>query len=481
MLRKGIISFSVLIVLLSIVFMPRSGGPALPVVSIGFAGTAQAAAADLVCDGQDDYIQWQQAVDQLSNGGQIVDLCGVTYDFTGGYVTVSNDNIEIVGTGNATYFDTDGADAIAWHDGGHSNVIFRDFGTDGQVIRDNDNNCYAQNLFVGASFVFEPSGGGSLDDAYDLGSSVEVDDTDVVWDLDGADFYINEAGSTRHKWDDGGIYYQTSDGAVMVAGASSTLAGYPSFAVWNCSASHDAGSQTYGGYALSAFRVFQQEYTDFTSGTPYIDSYASQFTSTIDSNFSGSSGTAFLPIRAAGIYGGSEIKGSVTSSGSLDRSSLGLYFSAKVSGTVATTGSVEDDCDGINVTAYNQLTSVSGTYDATTRGIWASASGKTLGDQIAIGVYGTASGADDNYACIFTRGTADTVSVAVIEQSNSVGLGAVLELIQADEDQPYVLFNGYSETPPSGPHTGSLNYYWNKRVIVEIDGVDYWLYLKVKS
>lgn len=121
-------------------------------------GVAQAFTADYIADGVDDWVQWQAAVDSLpAGGGKIQDICGTIYDFTNGNVTITNDNIVIQGLGNATYFRTNST-ALAWSDGGYNNILFKDFGTTGNVTRDNSNDSYAQNIWVRNDYFFEPAG-----------------------------------------------------------------------------------------------------------------------------------------------------------------------------------------------------------------------------------------------------------------------------------------------------------------------------------
>lgn len=149
-------------------------GAALPTITIAAAQTPEASTADYVVDGIDDDVQWQQAVDALiSTGGKIEDLCGITYSFST-TVILPRDSITIEGAGSASYFENDGATAL-FSAGAHSNVLFKDFRTDGgNVTRDNTKDSYAQNVWIGSDYVFEGptglagggGGGGSIQHAF---------------------------------------------------------------------------------------------------------------------------------------------------------------------------------------------------------------------------------------------------------------------------------------------------------------------------
>lgn len=124
-----------------------------------------AQSVDLLCDGTADYVQWQSAADSLANGGKLVDLCGTSYNFGNDTVTMTHDNITIEGAGGSTYFYNDGA-TLLFSDGGYDNILFKDFRTDGgNVTRDNSNDSYCQNVWIGTEYTFEgpegTGGGGS--------------------------------------------------------------------------------------------------------------------------------------------------------------------------------------------------------------------------------------------------------------------------------------------------------------------------------
>ena len=122
------------------------------VLSFAMVDTAEAYVADYICDGTDDYVQWQAAVNALTDGGQIDDLCGTTYDFSGGTVTMPRGDIVIRGRGNATFFSAAGNNShVVWSDGGNSEVIFECFGTDGNLTVSSGScieNCWVAGTFV---------------------------------------------------------------------------------------------------------------------------------------------------------------------------------------------------------------------------------------------------------------------------------------------------------------------------------------------
>jgi len=87
------------------------GGNGIPRVIIGNQVSAQE--ADYLCDGENDHIQLQLALDALpSTGGMIYVLAG-NYTFGDSEtVTRAIDNVSIVGIGGATSFEGDGSTAI---------------------------------------------------------------------------------------------------------------------------------------------------------------------------------------------------------------------------------------------------------------------------------------------------------------------------------------------------------------------------------
>jgi len=107
--------------------------------------------ADYTCDGTDDNIQIQQAMDALpATGGKIVILAG-NYSFSA-IVSRAIDNITIQGTGMATYFARDGGSPL-FSAGVQSNWVFRDFSTDaGGIIYLTSTNYILENINIGTTY-----------------------------------------------------------------------------------------------------------------------------------------------------------------------------------------------------------------------------------------------------------------------------------------------------------------------------------------
>ena len=78
---------------------------------IGMQGTAYAYTADYECDGINDHIEVQAAVDALPAGGGRVVLLAGNYNF-GAAVTRAIGNITIEGTGPGTYIARDGINDV---------------------------------------------------------------------------------------------------------------------------------------------------------------------------------------------------------------------------------------------------------------------------------------------------------------------------------------------------------------------------------
>lgn len=134
--RKWTISFIALIAVIGISGLQFDVVPKDSTQTIGQGtvvlkiGTAEASAiVDYTCDGTDDNIQFQGALDALpANGGTIEILAG-NYDFTNGTtVTRALDNVTIIGTGRGTYITCDGVTAI--FTAGGNNWTIKDLRTD---------------------------------------------------------------------------------------------------------------------------------------------------------------------------------------------------------------------------------------------------------------------------------------------------------------------------------------------------------------
>jgi hypothetical protein len=96
---------------------------------IGFVGTAEAATADYQCDGVDDNVQWQQALNALpSGGGKIIGLAG-NYNF-GATISRAINNVTIEGLGKSTYFAYNNSAAL-FSAGTQTGWLFVNIATDG--------------------------------------------------------------------------------------------------------------------------------------------------------------------------------------------------------------------------------------------------------------------------------------------------------------------------------------------------------------
>ena len=115
-------------------------------------GTVEAAGtADYSCDGTDDDVQFQAALNALPvGGGKLVILAG-DYVF-GATVSRAIDNITIQGIGRASYLANDGITAL-FDAGTQSNWIFRDFRTDiGSINIATATGWTMENVWLGASY-----------------------------------------------------------------------------------------------------------------------------------------------------------------------------------------------------------------------------------------------------------------------------------------------------------------------------------------
>lgn len=101
-------------------------------ITIAMVGTAEAASADYICDGTDDNIEIQQALDDLpSTGGKIVLWAG-SYSFSD-TVARNIDDVTFEGGGAGTYLTHDGTTALI-SAGLQDKWLFKDIRTDGGAL-----------------------------------------------------------------------------------------------------------------------------------------------------------------------------------------------------------------------------------------------------------------------------------------------------------------------------------------------------------
>jgi hypothetical protein len=81
------------------------------VITIGPATAYAAGTADYVCDGTDDDVQFQQALDALPSGGGRIAVLAGTYSFSNA-VTRAIDNVTWEGVGRASYLTRDGVNPV---------------------------------------------------------------------------------------------------------------------------------------------------------------------------------------------------------------------------------------------------------------------------------------------------------------------------------------------------------------------------------
>lgn len=110
-----------------------------------------AGVADYTCDGVQDNIQFQLALNALpAGGGKIVVLTG-NYVFAA-TVTRAIDNVEIQGNGYASYIANDGGTAL-FSAGAQNRWIFRDFRTDaGSITIGAATDWVMENMWLGANY-----------------------------------------------------------------------------------------------------------------------------------------------------------------------------------------------------------------------------------------------------------------------------------------------------------------------------------------
>lgn len=147
-----------------------------PTFYIGMVGEAGAETADYECDGTDDHVQVQAALDALPSGGGCLYLLSGTYSF-GATVTRAIDNVTTTGNGYSSYI-TYNASTAVFSDGGQSHWVIKNIRTDAGGVTLTGTGSGRLNMWVGTTHYddfdireriieafacsFTPDSGGSL-------------------------------------------------------------------------------------------------------------------------------------------------------------------------------------------------------------------------------------------------------------------------------------------------------------------------------
>lgn len=172
-LRLILIGFAVVVVVMSCFFplqIQREDGIANNMVltlanghyRIVIGNPVSAQDADYICDGVDDHVQFQQAMDALpSVGGQLFVLAG-TYNWGANEtVTRAIDGVSVIGVGGAVYFNGDDTTPIFAAGGDY--WLFSNFQTDAGIITMGSTDYWMQlNLLLGATYVSVTAPDGDL-------------------------------------------------------------------------------------------------------------------------------------------------------------------------------------------------------------------------------------------------------------------------------------------------------------------------------
>ena len=197
-LKIGLALLVVAIMVTSNVFIatnPNLSAKFQKILTIGMSGVAYAETPDYVCDGAEDNIQVQEALDALpATGGKLVLFAG-DYDF---HATVLRaiDNVCIEGGGYATYVNAGATDVF--DDGGQDNWVFKNFRTGaGGITRDVTNGSMILGCWIDTTYT---------DDTYLLESDLLIVEgaelapamTQALW-TEGAGWTINDGLGTATR------------------------------------------------------------------------------------------------------------------------------------------------------------------------------------------------------------------------------------------------------------------------------------------
>lgn len=130
-------------------------------ITIGMVNQAYAATPDYTCDGIDDNVQFQAALDALPANGGKLHVLGGQYTFTS-TVTRAIGNVIIEGVGYSTYFTYNGATALFICGG--NNWVFQDIRFDAGGIDENGHtDVIYENVKIGSNAINYNFGSASLD------------------------------------------------------------------------------------------------------------------------------------------------------------------------------------------------------------------------------------------------------------------------------------------------------------------------------
>lgn len=150
MKRRILVGLSLGIFLVSMVLFPMYVGVGEDGFSLHIGNAVLGADLDYECDGVDDNVQFQSALDDLSVSGGMLFVHGGDYAFASNTsVSRSIDNVSIVGVGGATYISGDGSTPLFI--AGGDNWLFMNIKFDaGNVTVSGTNNWLWFNVFVGS-------------------------------------------------------------------------------------------------------------------------------------------------------------------------------------------------------------------------------------------------------------------------------------------------------------------------------------------
>ena len=178
--RLGIVSIIVLLALGGLSLVPQEDVSTSPIIGIGqrvlVIGPDIAYAAgtpDYTCDGVNDDVQFQAALDALPAGGGKIAVLSGTYVFSAA-VSRAIDDVTIEGVGKASYITRDGVNPL-FDVGTQDNWVFRDISFDAGDVDVSDAACtyLFENVWIGATYYgYRPYGDfiPSVNATIDLGS-----------------------------------------------------------------------------------------------------------------------------------------------------------------------------------------------------------------------------------------------------------------------------------------------------------------------
>ncbi len=280
-------------------------------------------------------------------------------------------------------------------------------------------------------------GGGDLDDAYELGSTVTVDVADLTWDLVSTqDFHIKIDGNNAHQWFNTGEYQidspsdlaETIDINQIYDGVAGIISNFNVDLSFPSTSSFPVDPFLLRGGWIQVTNDGWLKPPLFGGNAAYVRGWQ------IDAVHTGNiSDAQFIPsaqiASSTGLYGGSGITLLTDdSTQNVAGESFGLWFNTNNRPTINKGGGTYTaNNQAVRIMATTDPVITAGNFVANTYAINATVSGTAEGgSQTAYGIYAVVSGANSNYGAHYTIPDDGQTGIEILVNANQANADANL-------------------------------------------------------